>query len=129
MTLYEDGQQRLAAGLIRTPTGGADTSLYVALFSTVVNEEDSASAIGRAELSGSGYTRKAVTMSRSSEETTNTTAVVWNFTGSKSITWWALCVGASRGSADLLIGGSANESVSNGSTLTIAVGDLDVSYE
>ena len=131
MAIFDDGKERMASGLLRTTTGTADASLFVALFSANPGSDPSNSDITTNELTGGGYSRKAVTLDEDStgEEVTNDTAVSWTFTSTRTIAYAAVCESGTRGTNDLLFGSVVSSvTVGNGDTYSFAIGAIDLSF-
>ena len=131
MAIYEDGRKRLASGMLRTPTGTADTSLSIALFSAAIPSSPSDAWVTSNELTGNGYSRQSVTLDEDStgEEVTNDTAATFTFTGSASVRAAAVCISGTRGANDLLFGNPvALISVASGQTISCAIGDIDMQF-
>lgn len=120
---YED---RIVNKVLRNTDYTSDATIYVALFSAWADVENGTGT----EITGTGYSRQTVTFSAPSNgATSNSGAITWtNSSGSTwTITHIALMNHASTNTtANYIMGKTFSKSVPNGDTLTIAIGDLDV---
>lgn len=120
---YED---RIVNKVLRNTDYTSDATVYVALFSAFADTENGAGT----EITGTGYSRQTATFAAPSNgATSNSGAITWTNSsgGTWTITHLSLMNHAStNGAANNIMVKAFSKSVPNGDTLTIAIGDLDV---